>query len=293
MTTRPGTAALQQLRLTRGKRLCNLVEITRRDDQVLRFTDHDRVLTFEGQEWRPVVFAAMSARRVEAGLKTGDQEAYGIIDGTYVVVPDLVGNRYRGAEVRHVQTDWSRPWLVKGRHRKWIRAVNWTGAQWVATLHGRTQELQRDAGGRFGGVFTPTCPYVLGDQNCKKDISADVKASVVVDTVVHARMRAQFTTASWSGSYADDYYREGEIEWTTGNNVGHVSPINGYAHSTRECAFLLPTPFPIQVGDVGIARPGCDGLKSTCQTKYDNLLNIGSDPEAPSSQEILEPPEDQ
>lgn len=241
MTTRPGNAALQHLRKTRGQRICNLIEIRKRNGEFLRFTDHDRTLTFEGHQYRPVSFAAMSARRVEAGLKTGDQDAYGIIDGAYVVVPDLLGNRYRGAEVRHIQADWSKPWLVFGRHRKWIRAVNWAGSNWIATLHARTQELQRDAGGRFGGVFAPTCPYQLGDEHCRADISADVKAGVVVESVEQARTRATFSAATWPGTYVDDYYREGEIEWTVGNNVGHVSPIVSYVHGTRSCQFLLPT----------------------------------------------------
>lgn len=293
MTTRPGNAALQLLRLTRGKRLCNLVEITPRLGDVLRFTDHDRALTFEGDLYRPVSFAAMSAQTTQSGLKAGSQDAYGIIDGTYVTVPDLLGDRYRGAMVRHIQTDWSMPWLVFGRHRKWIRTVTWTGSQWAAAMEARTQELQRETGGRFSGVFDERCPYVLAGTHCGKDISADVKADVVVETIVSQRMRVEFEVASWSGSYADDYYRDGEIEWTTGDNVGHVSPIVGYLHAARDCEFLLPTPFPIQVGDEGTARPGCNGLKSTCKTKFDNLPNFGGDADAPSSQELIEPPEDQ
>lgn len=291
MTTRPGNAALQQLRRTRGKRLANLVTITPRLGDVLRFTDHDRALTFEGQTFRPLVLSAMSARRVEAGLKVGNQEAYGIIDGGYVTVPHILGNRYRGAEVRHVVTDWSRPWLVFGRHRKWIRSVTWTGSQWSATLESRAQIAQRDHGGRFGGVYSPTCPYVLGGTDCRADISADVKPGVEVLTVNDDRMEAEFDPATWSGSYADQYYRDGEIEWTSGDNEGHISPIVSYVHTDRVVKFLLPTPFPIQVGDQGTARPGCDGLFSTCKTKWSNALNFGGDPYAPSSQEIIEPPE--
>jgi uncharacterized phage protein (TIGR02218 family) len=281
------------LRLTRGKRHANFVKITPRLGDVLRFTDHDRAVTFDGEVYVPVSLTAMSARRVEAGMKVGNQEAYGIIDGTYVLVPDIKGDRYRGAEVAFAKADWSRPWIVFGRHRKWIRSVTWTGSQWSATMESRSQIAQRDHGGRFGGVFAPTCPYKLGGTHCRADISADVKTGVVVDTVVDDRMQVEFDAASWSGAYADQYYRDGEIEWTTGDNVGHISPIVSYVHTNRVCKFLLPTPFPIQVGDEGTARPGCDGLFSTCKTKWNNALNFGGDPYAPSSQEIIEPPEDQ
>ena len=106
------------------------------------------------------------------------------------------------------------------------------------------------------------------------------------------RQEVEFETAGWSGSYPDQHYRDGEIEWTSGDNVGHISPIVEYVHASRRCKLLLPTPSPIQVGDEGTARPGCDGLQSTC-TSRDNIANFGGDPYAPSSQELVEPPEDQ
>lgn len=292
MTTRPGQPALQSLRYTRGKRIANLVEITPKVGDVLRFTDHDRPLTLDGATYLPVSLSAMSARRVESGLKSGTGDAYGIIDGTYVTVPHILGDRYRGAEVVHRQVDWSMPWVIFGVHRKWIRTVTWTGSQWAATMEGRTQTLQRQAGGRFGGTFATVCPYKLGDSYCKANISADVRAGVVVQTVANDRYECAFTTASWPGSFADNYFRDGEIEWTSGDNAGVISPIVEYGHATRRCVFLLPTPYPIQVGDEGTARPGCDGLFSTCKTKFSNQLNFGGDPFAPSSQEIIEPPRD-
>lgn len=292
MTTRPGNHALQRLRLTRGKHLANCVEVTPRLGAVLRFTDHDRALTVDGQLFRPIVLAAMSARRVEAGLKPGNQEAHGIIDDTYVTFDAINGNLYRGAQVRHLVVDWARPWVVYGRFRKWIRAVNWVGSQWSATLEARTQDLYREHGGRFGGTFTPTCTYDYGGEFCRKDISADVKTGVVVDAVIDDRQEVEFETASWTGSYPDQHYRDGELEWTTGDNAGHISPVVEYVHATRRCKLLFPTPFPIQVGDEATARPGCDGLRSTC-TSRNNIENFGGDPYAPSSQELVAPPEDQ
>ena len=72
-------------------------------------------------------------------------------------------------------------------------------------------------------------------------------------------------------------------------NAGVVSPIVGYAHATRAVELLLAPPFPIEVGDIGIVRPGCDGLRVTCRDKYNNLLNNGADYFSPNGRQILEP----
>lgn len=296
MTTRPGERAGELWRVHRGKRPCNLVTITRRDGVALRFTDHDRALLFEGQTFTPANFAGMSAERREAGLRTGDQELYGIIDGNSVLVPDLLGDRYRGAEVAHVVTDWSMPWAWIARHRKWIRSVNWTGSSFVATLETRAQVLTRPAGGGLGGVWTERCPKILGSTTgthpCGADISAWTVAGVTVQTVHSARMDCAMTVASWPGAWTDEEYRDGEIEWTTGDNAGHISAIVSYTHSTRRIKLLRPTPFAITVGDQGTVRVGCDGLFGTCTSKFSNGDNFGGNNLEPSAAKLVEPAED-
>lgn len=283
--------ALDVMRYNRTKHMAHAIKVIPVNLGTLLLTDHDRKVTFEGEVYTPISFGRMSAERREAAFRSGNQEVRGIIDGTAITVPDLDANRYRGAEVRQVVFDWRRPWIVYARHRKWVRSIVRDGSTFIGTLEGRTQALQRPAGGRFGGTFSTTCTYELASSFCKKNISADIK-TVTVGTVVDDRRTAQFTTASWTGIYIDDYYRDGSVKWTTGNNAGHVSAIYGYTHSTRECDFLMPTPKPIQVGDVGVASPGCDGLLTTCRDKFANQLNFGGDPFAPSASQIIEPVEE-
>lgn len=373
MTQRIGSWAQQTLRAFRGKKLCNVVKITREDGFVSSFTDLDRPITFEGVTYVPAVFAGMSAERREAALKSGNQEATGIIDDSYVVLQDLLGDRYRGAEVEHRIIDWGVPMLCYGRNRKWIRSVTFTDVAFVATLEGRTQELQRPAGGRFGGTFTTTCPYKLGNEFCKADVGASGgrQSGIRVDTIESLRMSVTTLAAGWNDTFGDDYFRDGDMvwrwsqpivastatsgvtdttlvdatqSWTTDEHVGRelriltiddgpverfkriiantattitvesgglglgthssgkhydicgfaanlgvVSPIVGYEDATRKLTFLIPTPFPIAIGDSGIVTVGCNGLKTTCIDKFDNLDNFGGDPEAPSAGDVISP----
>lgn len=248
MTTRPGQAAIDRWSAC-TIRACNLVAITRRDGFVIRFTDHDRTVTFEGNTYAPALFAGMSAERREGALRTGNQELYGIIDGNSVLIPDLMGSLYRGAEVAHVVTDWDEPWLAIARHRKWIRTVNWSGSSFTATLEGRSQVLHRPAGGRFGGRWTERCPYILGGTHCTKDISASNVAGAAVDAVV-SRMEVEFDDTQWLDAHkqTDDYFRDGEIEWIW------AAPVDAGISATPNTTTLFTDPAQSWTVDEHVGR---------------------------------------
>lgn len=293
MTVRSG-AAEEFLLYERGKHLCHAITVRRQDGQVIRLTDHDRQITVDGELFEPESFAAMSADRREAALRSGNQEMRGIIDGSVITVPDLEANRYRGAEVLIWLVDWRQPWIIHARHRKWIRAVVRTGSSFTGTIEGRSQQLTRPTGGRFGGTWTTTCPYTLGDATtCKKDLASFTKASVTVESAPDDRRVVRFTSASWGATpYDDDYFRDGSIEWLTGDNAGQVSAIVGYVDADIECSLLFPTLKPMQAGDTARVTAGCDGLRTTCKVKFNNVLNFGGDPYAPSASQIIEPVDD-
>ena len=290
MTTRPGNAALGLWTTHRTKRATNLVRIVRTDGEEFTFSDHDRALVFEGKTYQPGSFVGMSAERREVALRTPDQELHGIIDGDSMVIPDLLGQRYLDAEVWHVITDWQWPWLPIARNYKTIRSVRWDDTKWVASLDGVTQVLERTSGGRFGGKMGRECPYNYGDANtCRKDISAELQSAAVVDTITDERLTFTFTAGSWTGTWSDDYYRDGEVEWLTGDNEGVVSPIVRYVESTREVELFAPTPFDIQASDTANVRAGCNGLFSTCQDKS-NSDNFGGHHLQPQPGDMLEIP---
>ena len=291
MTLRVDSAILQSMRLLRGKTLASLFRIGRRDGVVVRFTDHDRPLELDGETYEPINLGSVSAERREAGLRSGNQEATGIIDGVAVTLPDLRADRYRGALVSQRIVDWRMPWAVHYAAVKTIRQMKFDGSRYVATLEGLAARLSRPVGGRFGGTFATTCPYTLGDPlTCRAEIGGDTITNVRVGAVVDDRMKVKFEEMDGPNVETDDYYRDGEIEWTLGNNAGHVSPIVEYIGVDRETTFLFPTPFPIEVNDEGTVRPGCDGLKSTCIAKFDNVENFGGDPYAPGAGKVLESP---
>lgn len=379
MTTRPGNEALESLRYLHGKTIAHCLLITRTDGVELAFTDHDRQLTFEGRLYRPIVMGSLSADRRESGLRSGDQEAAGIVDEISITTSDLDAQNFLGAEVKQVLLDWRKPDVVFARHRRWIRKITRTGASFTATLEGRAQQLQRPQAGRFGGFFTTKCQYRLGGPFCKKDVSAwtqinaaatstttatattvgydsivdstrswtpnqyqstttqqwyvtttpngavttgagqfrkvisNTATELVLDTAWTTqpantigyrlgrgflvtgvtRGRFEFVVGGVDGALVDQWFRDGSVLFTNGPNIGRTFPIADYRQSDRRIVLLLPTPYDITTSHYAIVQVGCDGLLGTCRDKFNNVLNFGGDPYAPSVQQMIEPPEEQ
>ncbi len=367
MTSRPGDAALASLTYARGKTLCNTWRVTRRDGVVLRFTDHDRRLTYEGQVFDPIGMGGASAERRNAGMAAGNTEVWGFIDENTITSADLLADRYAGAKVEHRIVDWRKPWLEFRKSTKWVTQIQDDGERWTATLDGRTHQLQQPIGGRFGGSFRPVCGYRLGDpatcrarfgggiaigahatsgtastggynyltdtsktwtpnewvnqwalcnggaaENQFRQVLSNTTDTLIVAqhwdepwpdgtttyavglgasvTVVTSPQVVRFNNAHFPSAFSDDYYREGAAVWVHGDNAGTTSPIVGYRDSTREISLLLPTPFPIAVGDRAIILPGCDGLRQTCHSKFANVLRFGGSPYEPGAQATIDPP---
>ena len=110
-----------------------------------------------------------------------------------------------------------------------------------------------------------------------------------VGGVIRSRYEFQMTVMP---ARTDQFFRDGTVIWTRGNNIGRVFTIADYRSSDLKVTLLTPTPFDIQVGDRGIIIVGCDGLIGTCRDKFNNVANFGGDPYAPSAQAIIEPPTD-
>ena len=292
MTTRPGRMAEDSLRYERGKRLAHCLRIRAIEGTELLFTDHDRPLTVEARTYNPAGMAGVSADRREGGLRAGDQEVRGLLDGSTITLPQMHQERFRGATVHVLVVDWARPHIVYSRHTRVITTVVFDGSSFVGTLEGVTQHLTRPTGGRFGGHFSQTCQYELGNTFCKADISGETVSNAVAGTVVDPYLKVQWTTGSFgppSAAQVDGYYRDGSIVWKTGDNVGQVSPIVNFTWSTRECELLIPTLRPIQAGDTAEVKPGCNGLYETCETKFSNQANFGGSDLEPTAGRIREP----
>lgn len=288
--------ASEMLRTGSTRAPAALWKIRRPDGYTLRLTSHDRALTYANETYEAGILATIGQLKREAGLVESTLEASGLIDGDTILIPDLRANLYRGAAVEQRIVDWRYPWVTL-RQDYWriTRILHDVSGMFRGLIESRLAELQQNAGSPpYNGMHSQFCGANLADEFCTKDISGDTYTGVTVLTVNASRPKYVFefdsgTFPAGTGR-TDDYYRDGEVEWTSGNNVGTTSSIAYYTHSTRGIELFLPTPFPVEVGDQGTVRPGCDGLLATCLGKFNNVVNFrGTGLYSPGAQAVLSP----
>lgn len=80
----------------------------------------------------------------------------------------------------------------------------------------------------------------------------------------------------------DHWYKDGVLKFTTGDNAELAKQFEVLLYevtgSSARFRLVLPTPYPIQVGDDFIVEAGCDKTVPTCTYKFDNILNFGGEP---------------
>jgi hypothetical protein len=81
---------------------------------------------------------------------------------------------------------------------------------------------------------------------------------------------------------ADNYWKNGVIEFTSGNNTGERREVKDFTNSTAAIDIIIPLPHTPGVGDTYIIERGCDKNARTCQTKFDNWINFGAFTTLPS-----------
>jgi uncharacterized phage protein (TIGR02218 family) len=132
-----------------------------------------------------------------------------------------------------------------------------------------------------GKTHTVTCPFTLGDSNCKFSLVAE---SETVSTIVAARRK--FTVSGLAGTQSNDFYKYGKVTWTSGNNAGLISEIKSYVNASGTIELRLQTASEIAIGDGFDITEGCDKTRDTCTNKFSNVVNFGGFPFIPGTDRI-------
>lgn len=87
---------------------------------------------------------------------------------------------------------------------------------------------------------------------------------------------------------ADGFYDGGLLTWETGLNAGRAQEIKTW-RSNVLTLFQRPIHPPVS-GDRFVVHPGCDKTRSTCKTKFANILNFRGEPDVPGQDKYYQTP---
>ena len=250
--------------------------VRRRDGVVMGFTDHDRDLVFEGTLFR--AGAGLSARAVSqtTGLSVDNTEAAGALSDAAISEADLLAGRFDGAEVEAWLVNWTDPAQRMMQFRGSMGEVVQAGGAFQAELRGLTELLNQPQ----GRVFQRGCAAILGDAQCRVDLSLPGYHAVrALEGVEAGRVFA------WSDflGFDDRWFERGRLVVETGAAAGLVAVVKSdrLTGRARRVELWEAIRAPLRPGDVVRLEAGCDKRAETCRLKFANLLNFRGFPHLP------------
>ena len=256
--------------------------VTRRDGAVFGFTDHDGDLAFDGITFRAGTGLSARALSQTTGLSVDNTEAVGALSDTAVTEADLNAGRFDGAEVRAWAVNWADPGQRVLQFRGALGEITRAGGAFSAELRGLTEALNRPQ----GRVFQRPCSAVLGDGQCRVDLSLPGYAAERAVEVVEGGQLFRFT--GFTG-FDDRWFENGRLVVLSGAAGGLVAMVRGdrLSGSDRVVELWEALRLPIVPGDRVRLEAGCDRRADTCRLKFNNFMNFRGFPHIPGEDWLM------
>lgn len=177
-------------------------------------------------------------------------------------------------------------------YRAFMPTYGNTAAGTVIMFAGRVAEI--DAG-RSLATFTINSHLELLNQNMPRNLYQSGCVNALYDASCTLNM-ASFAVGGTAGAgstqsvinaslaQATGYFDLGMVTFTSGANNGISRTVKTYIAGTPgTVSLIVPLPVAPAVGDTFTIYPGCDKQQSTCQSKFNNLVNFRGFPYVPEN----------
>jgi uncharacterized phage protein (TIGR02218 family) len=252
--------------------LCHCWKLAPINGAVLGFTDHDRDVIFDGVTFEAQ--AGFDASEIESslGLSVDNLEAAGALDSSRLTAEKLRSGHFDHAEIEIWRVNWqdaSQRLLIRKGH---LGEVSHGGAGFAAEVRGLSHVLNQQR----GRLFQFGCDAALGDARCGVDLeTAAFRAGA---TVLAAEENRRLIVSGLSG-FADGWFSQGTLTWTTGLNAGRLEEVKFHLGDSVE--LWQAASFAVAIGDACVIRAGCDKQFATCKAKFLNTDDFRGFPHLP------------
>jgi uncharacterized phage protein (TIGR02218 family) len=263
--------------------------IERTDGEVYGFTSHDQSVTIAAQLYDSAPGLDVSQLVCTAGFAVDNLELTTLDDGTVFTRDDVLSRRWDNASFYLFKFNWNG--LTDGVEpcmKGTFGMVTLRKQSVVVELRGLQQYFQQPV----GNPSTKTCRAHFADfptQNGSNRCGLVAATYTTTGTITSVVSNQDFTASALAG--ATDYYTEGVLTWTAGNNIGLRQKIK--THTTGGVLSLsLPMVLTVQVGDTFSIIAGCrKRMNEDCSTKFSNQLNFQGEPHRPTTDDLTKNPE--
>ncbi|MEO6299305.1 MAG: DUF2163 domain-containing protein [Paracoccaceae bacterium] len=255
---------------------CRVWSVVRKDGASYGFTDHDLDLTFDGMVFK--ASSGMTARALQqsTGLSVDNSEAVGALSDAAITEVDLMAGRFDGAEVRSWLVNWADVSQRVQQFRGSFGEIQRSAGSFRAELRGLTEALNQPQ----GRVYQKTCPAVLGDRQCRFDLS---QPGFTTEATVLSRGDDGGYGFAGMPEFVNRWFERGRMTVLTGAAAGLIGLVkfDRNAGDQRVVELWLDFVNAPQPGDIVRLEAGCDKLAATCKAKFGNFLNFRGFPDLP------------
>lgn len=265
--------------------LANCWRVERADGMVLGFTDHDRVLAFDGISYSPVGGADAGQVASKLGAATDAAEIIAILDDDAIAEADILLGRFDNAEVQTWRVNWADTDVRHILRRDSIGEITRVDGVFRAELRSAQEQLNQ----RKGRLYQSLCGTSLGANPCGIDLENPTFKGQ--GSVVALEGASGVTTTDLSG-FASDWFSHGHIVWTSGARSGKKDRVVRHKRTGVNDVLFVDTHIQDWVGsgDSFDVYAGCDRRMATCQAKFSNQTNFRGFPHIPGSDFVLKYP---
>ena len=268
-----------------------MLRLDMKDGSTLAITDHDRPLPFDlgdGQvTYTPRTGILASDLSLSTGMDADEIEITGALvaeatESWHITKAMVIGGRFDEATARYFQVNWRSLGsgaikLLKG----YVVKAQVDGGRFKLTVHSEISKFQQE----IGRTITAYCDADFGDARC--GFTPETLEATVVDTASLRQL-----TVSFSGTFADDYFNKGTVQFDTGALAG-TRPIEVFAfqggNNGGTVALWTEMAELPDVGDTLTLRQGCGKTRDDCMG-FDNIVNFRGFPDVPGSDQVLRYP---
>jgi len=258
--------------------LCHCWKLTRRDDTVLGFTDHDEDVSFGGVTFEGTAGMSASAIESSSGLAVDNLDVAGALNSASLTEEDLASGMYDDADVEIWRVNWATPsqriLMRKGNLGEVARGR--TGFR--AEIRGLAHKL----GQPIGRIYQFTCDATVGDSRCTVGLTAEAyQGTATISDVKDQRI----IEVSGLSAFASDWFARGVMTFASGANGGRAFDVRGHINNGATATLELwqPASGTIAVGDELTVTAGCDKSFTTCKAKFANGVNFRGFPLMPGN----------
>jgi len=249
--------------------LCFCWRVTKRDGTALGFTDHDRMLVFDGSTFEPQSGFSQSEAQSSLGLAVDTAEIEGALSSARLSEAEIDAGLFDGATVETFRVDWSAPEGAKPIRVSAIGKITRRDGTLVAELESLARNLDRPA----GRYLRRTCDAELGDARCGVSVAGFAAAGTIVSSQGNDAYVVAGLETSPDGWFAGGRLASGDGSYRV---VAHRSGTVGILVSLEGGGELAP-------GTAFTITAGCDKTFATCRGKFANALNIRGFPHLPGN----------